>query len=331
MTELENQAVDTVDGSSFSQDEYELAIDNGIEVTGFNNDEPKSEVVEEVVEVPSEELESVDPEVVGEVATEELTEEVDNAPSNDPFGASSVESDAQVEDEDDDFKSLPRGFKNRLKRKDRQVGRLERELNELKAQLSQPQAPQTNKVEEKYGRQHFASDDEYIDYLTTTKANESVQRIIDSNAQAQAQQQDYTAKANSWNEKVANNIPESEQTEYLESISALGNPSNVFNEEIVQYMFQHQNGPKILKYFADRPQAIEQVNKAHKYELPSLMNSVAQFVSQSASPVKPVATKAPAPAGSLTNKTNGVTVKSIDNMSDQELLDGYESGTLKFT
>ena len=333
MNNLNEEAVDTVDGSAFSEAEYELAIDNDIQVTGYNSDEPKGEVEVELLEEQDDDLE------IAEIPTEPVKEEVKETTAEevdlDPFGAPSEDTGAQGEEEgeDADWKDAPKGFKKRLKRENRKVGRLERELEALKAQLSTPTPTNTSENSAVYKREHFSSDGEYIEHVAQAKANESVQKILEeqqSNQQAQAEQRKL---AESWNEKVqANYSNEDDKAEYFDAIAVLGNPQEVFTEATVKYMFQSPNGPKMLRYFAERPHAVQQVQNAHEFDLPSMLSQISQYVSKgmTVTTETPKATKAPAPTGSLTNKTNGVTVKSTDNMSDEELLQAHANGTLKF-
>jgi len=333
MTNLNEEAVDSVDGSGFSESEYELAIENNIEVTGYNSDVPKGEVEVETPQEDPKELEIAEnpTEPVKEEEKETTAKEVDA----DPFGTPSEDTGVQGEDEEDnaDFEGLPKGFKKRLGRQNRKVGRLEKELLELKSQLSKPApTPTSGNAEPVYKREHFSSDGEYIEHVAQSKANESVQKILEQqqqDQQAHAQQQEF---AKSWGEKVqANYSNEDDKAEYFEAIASLGNPQEIFSEDIVKYMFQHENGPKMLRYFAERPAVVEQVNRAHAYDIPSMLSKISQFVGQTSAQVEPPkSSKAPAPTGSLTNKTNGVTTKSIDNMSDEELLKAHDNGTLQF-
>lgn len=333
MNNLQEEAVDTVDGSDFSESEYELAIDNDIQVTNYSSDEPKGEVEVETIEEQDDDLEIVeDPaEPVKKVeAQETTTEEVDA----DPFGTPSEDTGVQGEEEEDDadWKDAPKGFKKRLKRESRKFGRLEREFEAFKAQHSTPTPTPKSENSAVYKREHFSSDGEYIEHVAQAKADESVQKILQKQQQDQQAHAKQKELAESWNEKVqANYSNEDDKAEYFDAIATLGNPQEVFSEDIVKYMFQHEHGPRMLRYFAERPQAVEQLNRTHAYDIPSMLNKVSQYVGRSSAPTEtPKATKAPAPTGSLTNKTNGVTVKSTDNMSDEELLKAYDSGTLKF-
>ena len=329
-----NDAVDTVDGSSFSEEEYELAIANDIEVTGYNSDEPKGEAIEEGDEQDVEEVLEV--EETNEAKEDEQSEPLEQEATSkeadeDPFGSLSEDTSEQGEDEEEDeFKSLPKSFKKRLKRENRKVGRLERELQEVKSLLTQSKQvePQTAP---NLSKEHFATEDEYINYLVESRVQQSNQKAEQESLRVQQERQKYEEAAKSWQEKVNTNFAsEEDQADFYETVQTLGDLNQVFSEDILKYVHQHKNGPKMLKYFAERPQAVAQVNNIHPYELPSVLGKVSDYVSQKPVQVAPQPSKAPVPTGSLTNKTSGSTVKSIDKMSDDELIKAYESGSLRF-
>jgi len=328
MSEPKEQAVESVDGSSFSQDEYELAIENGIEVVGYNDDEPAGEVVEESVEEPSEELkidESNEFEQSDQEATSEEGEEV-----SDPFGLPSEQSGEQGEFDDDEFKELPKAFKKRLKRERRKTGRLERELAEIKEMLAQQQAP-ADQSGPTVDRSQFRTDADYNAYITAQQAALDVAR---QQQEQYRQQQEYQQLANSWNGKVESLYKtEDERADYVEAISALGNPAHLFTGDVLRFINQSPVGPKMLHYFAEQPGAIQELQQMHPYNVPQVLTNLEQYVSRQqaqTAPAPAVSSKAPAPVGSLTNKSNGVVAKSIDKMSDEELIQAYNNGTLKF-
>ena len=325
-------AENSVDGSSFNQEQYELAIENGIEVSGYNSDEPEGETIEESTNEPAEELkidETNEPEEPVEVTEGQEATSEEGDTNVDPFGLPSEESGEQGEEEDDEFKELPKAFKKRLKRERRKTGRLERELEEIKALLQQQQQPADTSVPQ-VDRNQFKTDADYNAYITAQNAAQEVARQQHERA---LQEREYQQAAQSWNKKVETLFAtEDERAEYMDTISTLGNPAQHFTGDVLRFINQSSVGPKMLQYFAERPSAISELRAMHPYNVPTVLTNLERFVSKPAvQNVAPsVSSKAPAPVGSLTNKSNGVVTKSIDKMSDEELLNAYNNGTLKF-
>ncbi len=265
---------------------------------------------------------------MGEGKPEQVLE--DENESSDPFkepedNAADI-SNPEAEEEHTD---MPKGFQKQLKRNKRTVERLKRELDEAREQIqsfntqAQPQQVQTSQV----SRDQFRTDAEYVNYLAEQRAQQYVVQMQEQQQVQATQQKEVEDLTNSWNGKISESYKTDEElTDYKEAISALGNPANVFRPEITKYIFDSDVGPKLLKYFADRPSAIDKVNNMHEFDLVNTMRDVTNYVSQTARPSsKPVT-----PIGGLTSNSVGHATRSIDEMSDDEKLELYASGKLKF-
>lgn len=321
---MSNNTENTVDGSGLSEFELEIARENGIEIT---NTQSSDEPVGEARSVDFEEEDSK------QVTTEDATSDVpagedsksEETEGEDPFTSLSNESSDEDSDEDDEFKSLPKGFKKRLKRETRKVGRLERELAELK-NLIQQQSAQSNTQE--VDRNKFATQQEYEAYKSQLEAYKKIQQ---QEQEQSIRQREAQVKLQSWQEKINSNFTsDDELMDYQESLQALGNPSNYFSEDELTYMFSHKAGPKMLKYFADHPNAIQVLTQSHPYDKPAIFQKVAQIVANGSQQAPKQLSKAPKPQGGLSSNTQGVQTISIDNMSDEELIKLYNSGKFKF-
>lgn len=310
-----NEQPEMTETSVNEQDMQELDFDSYIE----NDTDHAVDEVSETTEEP-----------VGEGKPEEVLE--DNNDSEDPF-KEPEETAVEMSDEsttEEKYKDMPKGFQKQLKRNKRTVERLKRELDEARQQIqafntqAQPnQQAQPSQVT----RNHFRTDEEYMNYMAEQRAQQYVAQIQQQQSAQAAQQKEVDDLTNSWNNKIAESYKTDEElSDYKEAISALGNPANVFRPEITKYIFDSAVGPKILKYFADRPSAINKVNSMHEFDLVNTMRDVTNYVSQSARPAaKPVT-----PIGGLTSNSVGHAQRSIDEMSDDEKLELYASGKLKF-
>ena len=131
--------------------------------------------------------------------------------------------------------------------------------------------------------------------------------------------QKYNEMKNTWEEKLKSNFPDqNKMREYVDSVQAFGNPSKHFSQDVVEYMYKHENGPKILMHFADNPENVQKFNNMHMWDKMSYLQNIPQATAQSAAPA---VSRAAAPVGSLKNKST--MSKSIDEMSDDELLEQY--------
>ena len=304
----------TVDNTVNEQDNQELDFDAYIE-----ND------TDHVVDEVSEQAE----EPVGESESKETVE--DDNESEDPFKEpedDAVELSNETSATEEKHKDMPKGFQKQLKRNKRIVERLKRELDEARQQIqalnTQAQPNQQAPVSD-VTRNHFITDEEYMNYMAEQRAQQYVAQIQQQQAAQAAQQKEVDDLTNSWNNKITESFKtEEELSDYKEAISALGNPANVFRPEITKYIFDSSVGPKLLKYFADRPSAVNKVNSMHEFDLVNTMRDITTYVSQSSRPAaKPVT-----PIGGLTNNAPGQNTRSIDEMSDDELLDAYRKGKL---
>lgn len=291
--------------------EREIAIENGIQVTETtDHSESESNVTND--------------EPQGEVNTDSVQESNDS----DPF---KEEESTEVSDQDStsemQTQDMPKGFQKQLKRNKRTIDRMKKELEDARKELQQfkTQSTEQPQVKQDVTRDNFTSDAEYLDYLATQKANEYVTNLQQQQQEAAAKEKQVTDLTNSWNSKIDNNFKtEEEKSDYKSALQSLGNPANVFRPEITQYIFNNENGPRLLKYFADRPNAINQVNNMHPYDLVDTMKRINEYVSQSSRPqAKPVQ-----PVGGLTNKAPGHNTRSVDEMSDDELIAAFNAGKL---
>ena len=292
--------------------EMEIAKENGIEISdSYDQTESNDNVNAD--------------EPMGESNPEPEQEDNDLDPFKEPE-SNAVDSDIPATEEKQE--ELPKGFQKQLKRNKRTVDRLKKELDDARKEIqnfrlqSQGQQPaQTSQVT----RNQFRSDEEYLNYMAEQRAQQYVAQIQQQQTAQASQQKEVENLTNSWNNKITESYKtEEELSDYKEAISALGNPANVFRPEITKYIFDSAVGPKLLKYFADRPSAVNKVNSMHEFDLVNTMRDITNYVSQSSRPAaKPVQ-----PIGGLTNNAPGQNTRSIDEMSDDELLDAYRKGKL---
>jgi hypothetical protein len=314
--------------SSDNERYNEIARENGIEV-GNNTDH-----IETNESVKTEEPTA---EKVNQTQTQE-TENLDPFQSNEaPKGEvddKDVESSTQSKATDDNLDNLPKGFQNQLKRNKRTIERLKKELEEARAEatksLQSSQSSQEVVNEDPYKdinitRENFTSDEQYLDYLATQKAQDYLTKQNTARAEQEKTQKTINNLTNEWTDKISKNFTSKEEVaDYQEAISSLGNPSKVMRPDVVEYIFKHDAGPKLLKYFADRPEAVKKVNNMHPYDMVDALKQITSYVSQPKKQVqKPVQ-----PIGGLTNKNPGHNTRSAEDMTDEELLTAYRNGKL---
>jgi len=302
---------------TFGNERYDqLARDNGIEISE-----------------PSNEIESNDTIEVDEPKGEDLLNK-----SSDETLKQDKSSDTSIESKEDekDFNDLPKGFKKQLSRKGRTIDRMKKEIDELKAQMqsnlgdTNTQPIQEEKPKE-YTRDDFVSEDDYIEYRASLKADKFYKEHVAKQTEVTQQQEQMKAGIKSWNDKIESNFTtDEEKNDFKDAVETLGNPAKLFREDLTQYIFSHPQGPKLLKYFADRPSAIEKVNNMHQYDLGSTLQQVINYIqSESKSVEKPKKQSVPnPPVGGLTSNSPGRNVRSVEEMSDEELLKAYRNGKL---
>lgn len=313
--------------SSDNERYNEIARDNGIE-TSVNTDhvetsndlkteEPREEKVDRN---QSQETENSDP----FQSYDEPTGEEDDYDSESSNSSNTTS---------DDLKDAPKGFQKQLKRNKRTIERLKKELEELKAEASkQLQSSQSQKTENEnpykdinITRENFTSEEQYLDYLATQKAQDYLSKQEAQRTEQERTQKTVESLTKTWTEKISKEFSTAEEmNDYQEAISSLGNPSKVMRADLVEYIFKHDKGPKLLKYFADRPAAIAKVNSMHPYDMVDALKQITNYVSQAPKQVsKPVQ-----PIGGLTNNKPGHNTRSAEDMTDEELLNAYRKGKL---
>lgn len=313
MNYLNEEAVD----QSIEQDVQEVDFDT----YNVDSDDQVEDIVSENTDEP-----------MGEGKSEETLEDTNN--DSDPFKEpedNAVETSESTTEEE--HGEMPKGFKKQLKRNKRTVDRLKRELEEARNQIqsfktqtqAQPQVQQA--TNNNVTREHFRTDEEYHNYMAEVRANTYVTQMQEQQARQAGEQKQVEDLTTSWNSKITESFKtDAELQDYKEAIGTLGNPANVFRPEITKYIFDSKVGPKLLKYFADRPSAVNTVNNMHEYDLVNTLRDVTKYVSQSTKPAaKPVT-----PIGGLTSNSPGHGQRSIDEMSDDEKIALYSAGKLKF-
>ena len=335
----QTEAVNSVNGAfDYTERRMEIAKANGIQFSAQEAEGNEPLKTEEINEEPKGEVET-NVEQENQATENTNTEVVDDRGLEDPF-AKQVSQDEEVSDEDSkdsdsSFEGYPKGFSKQLKRKDRAIGRMKDELEQIKEQLAQYQQSatqaQTQRQNQPVTKENFKSEAEYIDYMVQQRLNATLGEYQkQANEQAQQNQQ-YTELATSWDTKVTNNIPEDNKSEYQEAIASLGDIDKTFDKPIVEYMFGHDRGPLILKYFADRPELIPHINQMHEFDKSAALRNIAEYVSgspvQSGShPQQAQQVSKAKPVGGLSQNAAGTNVNSIDKMTDAERLAAYRSG-----
>jgi hypothetical protein len=334
MTE-QNMADDSVNGLSFDERMKEIARENDISLDGQVTDEPQGEG-EQVVE--EQEVQSNEP----DNKTDETSEVVDEVAFEDPFGLKadsdidSQSSDTEEPTEQEENAEYPKGFKKQLKRNKRTISRLENELEEYRNELNQFKTSQQNQVQQQqpqYTRENFASDAEYASHVQSLDTNQQVDARVSEymkqlEAQQQQQQQMIELKS-SWDKKIEDNFAETDREDYLEAVTNMGNPAELFDSKVTQYMFDNPNGPRMLKYFADNPDAIQMLNNMHEYDKGAVLTKLSQAVNNVSKPVQASKPSQATPIGGLSQNAAGTNVKPIDSMSDAEQLALYRAGKWK--
>ena len=303
---------------SFGNERYDqLARDNGIEISE-----------------PSNEIESNETQVIDEPKGEDLQNN-----SSDETLKQNESSNTSIESKEDEnnFKDLPKGFKKQLSRKGRTIDRMKKEIEELKAQMQSGLGERNNNQpvqEEKpkeYTRDDFVSEDDFIEYRASLKADKFYKEHVAQQTAVTQQQEQMKAGIKSWNDKIESNFKTDElKADFKDAVETLGNPAKLFREDLTQYIFSHPQGPKLLKYFADRPSAIQKVNQMHAYDLGATLQKVVNFIQHESQPVeKPKQQSVPnQPVGGLTSNSPGRNTRSVEDMSDEELLKAYRNGKL---
>lgn len=198
-------------------------------------------------------------------------DEVGNAPNQEQKGndAPKAPSDKGQKPE----KKYANGYEKELARMTRQNHRIRDELEQLKRDRQQPE--QANVDEKIYSRKDFQSDDEYFAYREALMERNFEQR----QAQKQEVNQSRANLASSWNEKLSALFPDQEsQQDYADSIRAFGNPSQRLPAEAVSYIFQHPQGPAILKEIADRQGFAEKFSALHPYDQRDCLKDIATWI-----------------------------------------------------
>lgn len=270
-------------------------------------------------------------------ATKETDEsQVDADEGDEQSDDGSNDSKESNKNNDDQFTDVPKKFRKTLKRKQRQVSRLEAELQAAKQRLQELDSTDNKPTTDRRKKNSFANEEDYIEYVALERIKELQNEAQKVSLTTEIQEKEYQQLAQSWEEKLSDNFPtEDEQVEYQESLERLGHPNDVFDERINEYIFKNPNGPKMLKYFADRQSAISTLNNMHDWDLASALQQISNYVSNTNSgsanksqPKKKVS-NATAPVGKLGKSSKGAT-QDIENMSDEELLSAYRSGAIKF-
>jgi len=306
-----NETEHSVNGSDFTSRMKEIAAENDIQL----NDEI------DTTEAPEGEG-SVEEVIEGQLEQESTIEGSDE-PSN-------VESDSE-DVPADSTEELPKGFRKQLQRKERQLFRERKEheqaMNQLRSEFEELKKS-TQKPKQKLTKENFRNTEEYVKYLANEEAQSIIQKQNESQRLQEQNLQKYEEMKTSWEDKIQKNFTDQKQLqEYAEAVQEFGNPSQHFSQDVIQYMLQHENGPKILYHFAENPSNVQRFNNMHLWDKLSYIQNISNGFS--AETPKQVS-KAPAPVGNLKNKST--MSKSIDDMNDDELLARYrEKGQSMFS
>jgi len=265
----------------------------------------------------------------GEDATEQPVETVNDTTSQDESQVDAdkgtEQSSEDSEKKEDPFENAPKGFKKQLKRKERQVGRLAKELEEAKKKLAEYDKPEFA-PKQKRSKDSFASEEDYIEHVTLDRIRTMQKESEKSYLQQDIQQKEYQQLAETWEEKIVDNFEsEEEQAEYERSLQKLGHPAEVFDNRINEYIFKSPNGPKMLKYFSEHKSAINTLNDMHDWDLSGTLQKISSYVATKSTPdVTPAKTvsRAQGPMGKLGTGTKGAT-QTTEEMSGEEALAYY--------
>jgi len=272
----------------------------------------------------------------GEAGDEGTSTQDDDAPEGEASADEGDENGEGGEDpagEGDEFDKYPKGFAKQLKRKERQIGRMSRQMEAMQAhmqQLMQYQQQQPQMQHSKPTKEQFASEEEYLDWAVSERLREMTAESSKEHQQVQAQRQQYTELANSWNEKIRANFPDAaSQAAYAEALEDLGHPGEVLDKRVNDYIFRSPVGPKMLAYLSQHPEAIPQINSMHDWDLATSLQRLASHLSakqpqaaqQQPGKPKPVS-KAPAPQGKLGAGKKG-SVQDGSTMTQSEVMAYY--------
>lgn len=166
-------------------------------------------------------------------------------------------------------------YEQELARLTRRNRELREEMSLIRDRQNQSQTQSQPSEEKNYSRKDFASDDEYFAYRESVIERNLEQR----QAQKQAESQNRNQLQTSWTEKLNGVFPDQEsQQEYADSIQAFGNPSKRLPAEAVSYIFQHPQGPAILKEIADRQGFAEKFSSLHPYDQRDCLKDIATWI-----------------------------------------------------
>lgn len=310
-------------------DEVTMEEAEALEIAELSKDPRYLEILKaNKLDVPQGEEPKVEkePKVEAKETVEDLEGE-DDEPEGEADPKQGEEQNKEEVDENDPFKQYPKGFAKQLKRERRKAGRLEREVEEMRARLAQIEAAkeQPQKPKERYRKEQFKSEEDYLDYLVNERLQEVAIRTAEEQQKQTALRQQYESLAADWNRKITDNFPDPQsQQEYAKALQELGHPGEVFDQRINEYIFRNPVGPKMLQYLSGRQELIEQLNSMHDWDLAGSLQQIAQYVSarQGSAPAAPRTSKAPAPQGRLGTGKRGAT-ESAEGMSDAELMAYY--------
>lgn len=263
----------------------------------------------------------------------EVTEEVESQDTETQEALNSSEevdtSDTMVSDSEPEEATedkLPKGFRKQLKRKERKIARQSEEMQQLKQELEQikSQLSSNKPSEKKLTRENFRTDDEYIEHLTELKLNEKLENQQEMYQQKIKEQESYDELASTWEEKINDNFKSNvERDKYNELVTEYGDPSQYFEQDVIEYMFKNPYGPKMLNYFYERPSIINTINSMHNIDKADALRKIYSYVSKE-TPKKKVS-NASAPVGSLSQSNSGA-IKQPNEMTDDEKLKAYRAG-----
>jgi quinol monooxygenase YgiN len=305
MNDLNDETINLVDGSDFTDRELEIAAENNIQLEEKVSEVPMGET-DEVIEEQSVDIENV--EEGSEDPIQDTNVNVEDTQQGDDSQPSEQEVDA-----------LPKGFQKQLKRKERQNNRLVNELTELRAQL----AKQANDDQANLGPENFTSQSEYDAHLQ----NQSTRQMQQQVRQEMQRQQEYETGVTQWNTKVHDAYDGDTEAiaDYNDAIEAMGNPADHFDPTVNQVMFDDPNGPKMLEFFASTPGAIEQLNALPSEQVGVVLRNLSAHVAKPVASAKQVSKATP--IGGVQQTSAGTNVnKPIGKMSDKEQLALYRSG-----
>lgn len=234
----------------------------------------------------------------------------------DPEGEKPAEKDPGElrRENDDDEEEAPKVSRRALKRAKYEIKTLRREIEELKREREAAQkAPEPKAA--RLRKDQFASEEDYFEALVKTRMAEERQATAKAEADAKAEEDAHQKEVSAWVDKIHANFPTQEERDDYDDalVSAFGDdPAASIGAMAGEYVYQHQNGPKILRYLADHPKVCASLKDGHPFEQAEILKNIVAFVEKKAAPRterRPVA-----PVGRI--RSGGAAAKTVKSAED---------------